>query len=83
MTWTIPDDSVYEPEKVRPSNSSSSGSLGSDFLNFCPQPHFYPCTGHFEGYHNATADRPVPFFIVLAVEDYPAAMLPKWPGAQL
>jgi hypothetical protein len=36
MTWTIPDDSVYEPEKVRPSNSSSSGSRGSDFLNFCP-----------------------------------------------
>jgi len=40
MTWTIPDDSVYEPEKVRPSTSSSSGSLGSDFLNFCPN-HFY------------------------------------------
>jgi len=40
MTWTIPDDSVYEPEKVRPSTSSSSGSLCSDFLNFCPN-HFY------------------------------------------
>jgi len=70
MTWTIPDDSVYEPEKVRPSTSSSSGSLCSDFLNFCPN--------HFSTHAPVSEfiiTQPLigPFFIVLAAEDDPAA----------